>query len=132
MKRTIFDIIKGMQDRLPYLSKNDINYYALVIIGLMRKRLIENKPVIIDGFGVLLRKSKNFIIYQDFLKARGFSITNKSVAQLVKFYPHFDLLKMRDIIGKDFIKHLVMKNEKLRQQKVDKRKSWFKTKNEKK
>jgi len=111
MRKTTYDIIRAMEDRLSFLSKSDIRYFVFVIIGLMKKRIVENRVVIIDGFGVLLRRQRKYTLCQRYLEIKGLGKIEKTIAHLIKFYPHHDLNKMRDIIGKNFLKHLVYKND---------------------
>jgi len=104
-KRDLADVIIK---RLPMVRYHDLLFYFSVIFDLMAKRIIENRPVIIDGFGTFDR--------QRYGKRKRVNISTKKHHyvnyNVVSFKPHYDLLKMADLIGLDFIRTQKEKREK--------------------
>ena len=96
-KRDLADVIAK---RLPMIKYHDLLFYFSVIFDLMTKRIIENRPVIIDGFGTFDRHRHGKRKRYDLVKKNYYYIHYN----VVTFKPHYDLIKMMNIIGLDFIK----------------------------
>lgn len=101
-------VLRLMLKRMPYVKFYDMMYFVNAIIELMIKRVIEDRVVIVDGFGVFSRREHK--------PRRLFNVNKKCfqdmVSHRINFNPHKDFLKMIEIVGKDFINELNRKKSK--------------------
>lgn len=92
---------------MPTVKFEDMQFYVSIIISLMIKRMLENRPIIIDGFGVFDIRKRRYRIY-DMISKRNEDFMRE--CSEIKFRMHYDFLKMAEIIGWDFIKKAKAKN----------------------
>ncbi len=98
-------LLRAMLKRMPSVKFYDMMYFVNAIIELIIKRILEDKVVIVDGFGILTRtKSKPRRAY-NVSKREYQTIVSNSVA----FRPHHALLKMVELTGEDFLKEVIRK-----------------------
>lgn len=101
-------LLRRLLKRMPTVRFYDMMYLVNCAAELMIKRIIEDRPVIIDGFGTLHRVQEK--------PRRAFNVGTRQMytfqVNAVRFRPHIAFLRMIDAIGKDYLKELIRKNSK--------------------
>jgi len=102
-------ILRAMKERMPYVKFYDMMYFVNAIIGLLKKRILEDRMIIVDGFGTISR-----VVHKP---RRLYNVNKKDyntvVSYNIYFSPHEDFLSLINLIGKDFIKELVRKKSRI-------------------
>jgi len=98
-------LLRRLLKRMPTVRFYDMMYLVNCASELMIKRIIEDRPIIIDGFGTLHRVQEK--------PRRAFNVATRQMytfeVNAVRFRPHIAFLRMIECVGKEYIKELIRK-----------------------
>jgi nucleoid DNA-binding protein len=108
MKRMMIgrgELLRAMLKRMPYVKFYDMMFFVNAIIELMIKRILEDKIIIVDGFGVFNRMKTK--------PRKAVNIGTKEyqtiVGHYIAFRPHYAFMQMVKWTGEDFLKEIILK-----------------------
>jgi nucleoid DNA-binding protein len=98
-------LLRSMRRRMPNIRFYDMMYYVNVIVDLLIQRIIDGRIIIVDGFGVLYRRTTKPRVNRD--------VTNNTLREIVfnqiMFRAHADFKRMIYANDSDFLRQLIKK-----------------------